>query len=156
MRPKKNYQILHKAVEKFSKGHFTESWDLLSRLTSRSLSGGDLKKFHRLLNLLILGEFFGYHNLLQILDRFGLESRHLYKIWHQFSDQMIVDLCNEIFWNVFRDRVLELAEKSDSTWSRQEVTLVIDMSIYKQISKTRRNLTDSSAASSIVRFVAFG
>jgi hypothetical protein len=146
MRPKKNYQILHKAVEKFSKGHFAESWQLLSQLTSRTLSNRDLKKLHRLLNLMLLGEFFGYHNLLQILNRFDLESHHLYKIWHQFSDQTIVDLCNEIFWNVFRDRILKLAAHSDSTWSRQEVTLVIDTSIYKQI------LSDSSNAEEFDRF----
>jgi hypothetical protein len=133
MEPQKSYQFLHKAVEKFSKGHFAESWQLLGNLTSRSLSKSDLKKLHRLFNLLMLGEFFGYHNLLQILDRFDLKSHHLYKIWHEFSDQMIMNLCNEIFWNVFRDRVLDLAEKSDSTWSRQEVTLVIDTSIFKQI-----------------------
>ncbi len=88
---------------------------MLSQLTSRSLSKSDLKKLHRLFNLLMLGELFGYHNLRQILDRFGLESHHLYKIWHQFSDQMIVNLNNEIFWNIFRDRMLDLAEKSGST-----------------------------------------
>ncbi len=36
-------------------------------------------------------------------------------------------------WLAFQERLLEVCQKSEATWSRMNVTLVIDSSIYKQI-----------------------
>jgi hypothetical protein len=93
----------------------------------------ELIKIHKVLNLFILGEFFGYHNLLQLLERCHIKSHNLYNIWRQFSTEQIVYIAEFFFWINFRAKMIELCSKSDSTWSRMNVTLVIDTSIYKQI-----------------------
>ena len=122
---------LHEAVEQFSKGHFTQSWSLLSTLYSRELTTKNLRKLHRVLNLLILGELFGLHNPNQFAAYFGISSGNLYRTWRTFSPQRIMDVANTLFWTILQDRLLKLGQQSDATWSRQEVTLVVDSSIYK-------------------------
>jgi len=126
-------RILHDVVKSFFEGHFTESLELLSTLESVNLTPRDQANLHKTLNLLILGELVGLHNLQQLLEHYGISSRNLYKTWRHFSCQEVVNLCNEIFATVFQHRLLAVAAKSDSTWSRGEVTLVIDSSIYKQV-----------------------
>ncbi len=63
-------KTLAKAINAFSKGFFSQSWELLSVLEAHALSEKDLKKIHNVLILLVVGEFFGYHNLCQILDAY--------------------------------------------------------------------------------------
>ncbi len=126
-------QTLAKAIRQFSQGYFSESWHMLSELDTISLSDKERKNIHKLLNLLVLGEFFGYHNFCQLLDVFHLTTHHLYRIWKTFSHDQITTLTEHFFWLAFRERLLDLCNKSDSTWSRMNVTVVIDSSIYKQI-----------------------
>ena len=86
---------------------------------------------HKVLNLLIIGELFGLHNPNQIAAYFGITGNSLYKSWRKLSDQKIMDVANGIFWTIFQNRFAQLCRKSDATWSRSQVTLVIDSSIYK-------------------------
>lgn len=124
-------RILHKAVKQFSKGHFGQSWSLLSTLESQVLSAKDLRNLHKVFNLLVLGELFGLHNPGQIAACFGISSGNLYRTWRKFSPQQIMNLANDLFWVIVQDRLLKLGRQSESTWSRQEVTVVLDSSIYK-------------------------
>lgn len=52
-------KTIAKAIHAFSQGFFKKRWQLLSLLEGQSLSEKDLKKIHKALNLLVLGEFFG-------------------------------------------------------------------------------------------------
>ncbi len=126
-------QTLAKAIRQFSQGYFSESWHMLSDLDTISLSDKERKNIHKLLNLLVLGEFFGYHNFCQLLDVFHLKTHHLYRLWKTLNHDQITTLVEHAFWLAFRERLLDLCSKSDSTWSRMNVTVVIDSSIYKQI-----------------------
>ncbi len=131
MKSKQIHKVLHKVVKKLSKCHFDESWTLLDSLDSLALSDKEQRNLHKVLNLLIVAELFDLHNLGQIADYFGISGRNLYRTWRKFSNQKIMDMVNEIFWISFRHRMIELCQKSDATWSRNQVTLVVDSSIYK-------------------------
>lgn len=126
-------KILAKAIKAFSQGFFSQSWELLSVLEAHWPSHKDLKKIHKVLNLLVLGEFFGYHNLCQLLEAYHLSPHHLYRLWKTCTDEQLLTFVDGFCWLAFQQRLLDLCHKSDATWSRMNVTLVIDSSIYKQI-----------------------
>jgi hypothetical protein len=126
-------KTIAKAIHAFSQGFFQKSWQLLSLLEGQSLSEKDLKKIHKALNLLVLGEFFGYHNLCQAFEAAHLSPHQLYRIWKTWSTAKLVAFVDSFLWMAFQGKLLEVAQKSDATWSRMNVTLVIDSSIYKQI-----------------------
>lgn len=121
------------AITAFSHGFFSKSWELLSALEAHVLAEKDLARIHKVLNLLVLGEFFGYHNLCQILDAYHLSPHHLYRLWKTCTNEQLITFVNGFFWLEFQTRFLGLCQTSDATWSRMNVTLVIDSSIYKQI-----------------------
>jgi hypothetical protein len=126
-------KTLAKAIKAFSQGFFSQSWDLLSVLEAHSPSDKDLKKIHKVLNLLVLGEFFGYHNLCQLLEAYHLSTHHLYRLWKTCSNEQLITFVDGFCWLAFQQRLLDLCHKSDATWSRMNVTLVIDSSMYTQI-----------------------
>lgn len=93
----------------------------------------DLKKLHNVLNLLVLGEFFGYHTLCQLLEAYHLSPHHLYRRWKTCTNDQLITFVDGFCWLAFQQRLRDLCHTSDATWSRMNVTLVIDSSIYKQI-----------------------
>ncbi len=131
MKSQSVHKVLHKAVKKLSKGHFDESWSMLNSLESLTLSDKQQQNLHKVLNLLLISELFDLHNPGQIAAFFGTCSKKLYRICRKFSHQQIMDTVSEIFWVSFRHRMVELCQKSEATWSRSQVTLVVDSSIYK-------------------------
>ena len=126
-------KTLARAIRTFSQNMFSESWHILSELDAVSLSEKEQQKVHNTLNLLVLGEFFGYHNFCQLLDAFHLTTHHLYRLWKTCTHEHITALVECFFWLAFQERFLDICRKSDATWSRKNVTVVIDSSIYKQI-----------------------
>ncbi len=126
-------KTLAKAIRAFSHNMFSESWHILSELDAISLSQKEQQQVHNALNILVLGEFFGYHNFCQLLDVFHLSTHHLYRLWKTCSHDQITALVECFFWLAFQERFLDICRKSDATWSRNNVTVVIDSSIYKQI-----------------------
>lgn len=133
MKSREISEMLDKAVKNFCAGHFEESWKLILSLNPESLSEKNERNLHKILNLLILGELFELHNLSQLLFALGLDATTLYRNWKKLSHRQILDLVNHCFAVIVRDRLRELCRKSESTWSRKKVTLVLDSSIYKQI-----------------------
>ncbi len=126
-------KIVANAIDAFSKGFFSQSWELLSVLESYSLAEKELKKIHKVLTLLVLGEFFGYHNLCQVLEAYHLSTHHLYRLWKTCTNTQLITFVDGFLWLAFQERLLDVCQKSNATWSRMNVTLVIDSSIYKQI-----------------------
>ncbi len=86
-----------------------------------------------MLNLLVLGEFFGYHNLCQLLEASHLSTHHLYRLWKTCTNEQLITFVDSFCWLAFQQRLRDLCDKSDATWSRMNVTRVIDSSMYTQI-----------------------
>ncbi len=123
-------KTLAKAIRHFSHGYFSESWHMLSTLETISLSEKERQHIHKLLNLLVLGEFFGYHNFCQLLDVYQLSTHHVYRLWKHCTHDQLTAIVEHFFWLAFQERLLDLCHKSDSTWSRMDVTLVIGHRFY--------------------------
>ena len=81
---------------------------------------------------MLLGEMYGLHTLSSILSAFHINSNNLYKIWQGFNFRQIRLLCFTYCTEIFTEKIVQLAKQSDSSWSRKEVTIVIDGSIFKQ------------------------
>ncbi|PJF33064.1 MAG: hypothetical protein CUN57_03130, partial [Phototrophicales bacterium] len=88
---------------------------------------------HKVLNLLLVGSFFGHDNLSRILKAYRIDSHHLHEVWRKLDDKQVGEIITHLFWNAFQHPFRELAAKSESTWSRAEVTVVVDSSIYKHL-----------------------
>lgn len=82
--------------------------------------------------LLLVGELFGLHTLRQILDANGIESNNWSKVYARISYACIEQSISRMLLGLVERQVVELATKSESTWSRAEVTIVFDDSIFKQ------------------------
>ena len=80
----------------------------------------------------MFGELYGLHTLRQILDANGIKSNRWSKIYKGLTVKEIESGISKVLQGVLRDKVVELAQKSDSTWSRSDVTIVFDDSIFKQ------------------------
>lgn len=88
-------------------------------------------QLRRVLEVMLIGEFFGLHTLNSILTSFGIKSTNLYKIWKDFSFHQIKRLTIDLSIDYFKEAMEKLGNQSDSTWSRSEVTIIIDDSIFK-------------------------
>lgn len=82
--------------------------------------------------LLLVGELFGLHTLHQILDAHGIQSNNWAKVCASISYACVEQSIGRMLQGLVERQVAELASKSDSTWSRAEVTVVFDDSIFKQ------------------------
>jgi hypothetical protein len=82
--------------------------------------------------LLLVGELFGLHTLRQILDAHGVKSNNWAKVYASISYAFIEQSISQMLLGLVGRQIAELASKSESTWSRAEVTVVFDDSIFKQ------------------------
>jgi hypothetical protein len=82
--------------------------------------------------LLLVGELFGLHTMRQILDAHGIKSNNWSKVYSSVSYAFIERSVNQVLLGLAQGRVAELASKSEATWSRADVTVVFDDSIFKQ------------------------
>ena len=82
--------------------------------------------------LLLVGELFGLHTLRQILDVHGIKSNRWSKVYASISYSDIERSISEMLLRLTEERLAEVASKSEATWSRHEVTMVFDDSIFKQ------------------------
>ena len=88
-------------------------------------------QLRRVLEVMLIGEFFGLHTLNSILTTFGIKSTNLYKVWKDFTFHQIKGLTIDLSIDYFKDAMGKLGTQSDSTWSRSEATIIIDDSIFK-------------------------
>lgn len=82
--------------------------------------------------LLLVGELFGLHTLHQILDANGVQSNNWSKVCASISYQCIEQCIGRMLQGLIERQLVDTASKSESTWSRAEVTIVFDDSIFKQ------------------------
>lgn len=123
---------LHKALKAYLKGDFDRSLERIKILQGQKLSLSDYQKLRRVLDVLLIGELYGLHTLKQILGIFGIKSTNLYRLWREYDFHQIKRYSTTLCLDYFEQELKTLLPKSDSTWSRSEVTVIIDDSIFKQ------------------------
>ena len=79
-----------------------------------------------------IGELCGLHTLSSILSALGIKSNQYHKLWKGCTLTQTKELLDNYCEKELSERLVELAKKSSSSWSRSEVTIVIDDSIFKQ------------------------
>lgn len=109
-----------------------ESLEIIDHLESLNLPPKNKAKLKKVLEILLLGELLGLHTMSNILSTFHIRSNNLQKLWQGFNYEKIQLLANQMSISNFTKKIVEVSQKSESTWSRAEVTIVIDDSIFKQ------------------------
>jgi hypothetical protein len=80
---------------------------------------------------MLIGEFYGLPTLKSILSVLGIKSTNLYKLWKEHTFGEIKKLALSLSLGDFEQTLSKLMKQSESTWSRAEVTVVVDDSIFK-------------------------
>ena len=119
-------------MNRFFAGDLSEVQKCIETLDDLCLDGKARSKVCKLLFLLIIGEQYGHHTLRSILDSLGVSSNNYQKVWQKISCQTIIRVANAYFSFVLSSRLQALGEKSISTHSRANITLIIDGSVFKQ------------------------
>ena len=104
----------------------------LNSIEELDLDEKSQRRLSHILEVMFFGELHGLHNLHSILQVLHIGSHNLYKIWSDYSAAQIKALCIMMCERSFEDTLEALLGKSDSSWSRAEVTIIIDDSIFKQ------------------------
>ncbi len=124
--------LLEAAFSNYINDEVPECFSLLSEISESDLSGLDKSLFQKTLILLLVGEFFGCHTLNQILSvemvKSGTWHTRLASLTYRQIELAVCAILKEEALNALTD----LAKKSESSWSRAAVSLVIDDSIFKQ------------------------
>jgi hypothetical protein len=124
--------LLEAAFNNYINDKVPECFGLLSEISESDLSGLDKSLFQKTQILLLVGEFFGCHTLNQILTVTMVKSGTWHTRLASLSYRQIELAVCAILKEVALDVLTDLAKKSDSSWSRAAVSLVIDDSIFKQ------------------------
>jgi len=114
------------------KEQFTKSEQLLDQVRSSDLDTKSKLKFNRVLNIMSLGSLHGLNTLSQILSALHISSNNLHKIWQDATYEQIQSMVKNFAEDNFKSALSELADKDDSTWSRAQVTIIADDSIFQQ------------------------
>jgi len=123
--------LLHRTLKKKFKGLEV---DINTVLQSNDCQLPDDKRYKvvKVLILCMLGEFFGYHTLKEILISRGIQSTKLYDVFNSLSYKDLTNLSAELLVQFAGEELVKLGNQDPSSWSRANVTMVIDNSIYKQ------------------------
>ena len=113
-------------------GDFSSAFDSVESLLSSSVSVSEFREVELCMRLMFVGSLWGLENIHQILESRGISSDSLYKKWSSFSRKQIESIVNELFISNIGALLLEKGGKSESTWSRSEISFVGDVSIFMQ------------------------
>jgi len=114
-----------------------KSYLTLEELEGIELKGESLYQFKQLILLLLIGELYGLNTLKKILSSVGISSKNCYKVWGKFSYNTLYELISQGLVNDFKEHLSELCQLSESSWSRAELTIIIDETIFKTWLKCR-------------------
>ena len=125
-------KLLKKAIKSFLKEDFELVHQYLDELQSKNLDSKSKKRLKKVLLLFMLGELYGINTMHGILEIAGAKSNNYQRIWQKYSCQQIMNLALGLFSKVLENRLIELSDKTESTWSRGKVTIILDGSVFKQ------------------------
>ena len=123
---------LQNIFEIFMRGEFSKAFEAVELLLPTCVSVGEFREVELCMRILFVGSLWGLENINQILESRGISSDNLYKHWGNFSRKQIEDIVNELFMNHIGELLLAKGGKSESTWSRSEISFVGDVSIFMQ------------------------
>lgn len=113
-------------------GDFEQSMSVLYKLGGRKLDAQLTARMLRVVQIMMLGELYGLHTLHSILESVGVKKGKYYKLWQGVTYEAIQNLCLDWSASELQEQFGALLEKSASTWSRSNVSVVVDDSIFRQ------------------------
>lgn len=132
---KKEFQKkVKKLIKKYFAGEFSQSLSSLETLSGLTRQQkGQLKK---IISLFFLGQLLDLPTLNAILLAHGSKSNlfqiKLNKLCKSLTNSKLRDIFEHIFLHILEERLLSLSQKSACTWSRMEITAILDDSIFRQ------------------------
>ena len=121
-----------KALKEFLSGNYEKSMGLIESLSSRKLSKKLRSRLRKVLDMMLIGEFYGLHTLRSILESLEVKSSNMYKLWNEHTYLQVKNMVSRLSVDYFTESLKELMGKSESSWSRSSVTIIADDSIFKQ------------------------
>jgi len=103
----------------------------LTKVNDENIEGESLYQFRQTVLLLLIGELYGLNTFKKILSSVGITSRNCYKVWGKFTYKQLYGYVSHYLVLQFKESLDELCTKSDSSWSRAGITMIIDESIFK-------------------------
>ena len=134
---KKNFsKALQRVVRTYFQGQFETSFSGLMSLESEIVSYEQSRSFRRILSIFYLGQLLDLPSLNAILLAHGIRSTtaqlRFNDLCKSLTNNKIRLIFESIFSQILQERFAELCAKSDSTWSRMDITAVLDDSIFRQ------------------------
>jgi len=115
----------------FLQEKYKESTDLINDLSSQQLNKKNKSRLKKVLDVMLVGELYGLHTLKSILENLQIRSSNLYKIWQEQTYLQIKNMVMRLSASYFTKELRDLVSKSESSWSRSSVTIIVDDSIFK-------------------------
>lgn len=101
------------------------------------------------LRVFFLGQLLGLSTLKSILTRLGIKSnqqqKNYYKLCKKLSNRDLRVLFEQVLETIVRSKLIKLAKKHPSNWSREIVTAVIDDSVFRQWLTTQKGIEEFGA-----------
>lgn len=123
--------LIKKALDHCINNHSDKLRVLVEALESDS-SIEENYLYQHLIMLQLLGELFGHHTLTGLLKSVGIQSNQKNKKWSKLSHRQLFKWLNLYCKQAFLADFKVLLPKSDSTWSRQNITIIGDESVFRQ------------------------
>jgi hypothetical protein len=124
--------LLEEAFNYYITEKLPECYKILTDLTAAELYGIDKSLFQKTITLLLVGECFGCHTLNQILTvemtKSGRWRKRLASLTYNQIESAVCRITKEEGFKA----LIDLAQKSESSWSRSAISLVIDDCIFKK------------------------
>jgi len=76
-----------------------------------------LVKLRRVLDVMLMGEFYGLATLKSILSVLGIKSTNLYKLWRDYKFGEIKRLSLSLNVEQFKEALKKISGQSGSSWS---------------------------------------
>lgn len=121
-------------------GEFSKAFEGVELLLPTCVSVEEFRAVELCMRIMFVGSLWGLENIHQILESRGLKRASLYKEWSNFTQKQIESIVNELFLSEITNLVLEKGSKSESTWSRAEISFVGDVSIFAQWLSTEKGV----------------
>jgi hypothetical protein len=140
-------QILLKSIHAFFKNNLKKSQKILNQLVFENLTSDELWELNKFHQIFFLGQLLGIHSLHCILRMHGITSNSLQKKYSDLCKRLTHNklkiIYEEVFEYNFTETVESLAQKSSSEWSKSNVTVLQDASVFKQLLQNTQIEKDS-------------
>ena len=120
-------QALNYCLEAKQEKFNTALDELANQQSKRDDSG-----YQKLILIQLIGELFGQHTLTGLLASVGIKSNQANKKWQKLSYKTLFSWLISSCKNAFLEEYQVLLQQSNSTWSRQNLTLIGDESVFRQ------------------------